>query len=193
MCQNELPAKEKKGQVGKAMSFDGKNDYMLGTDLDEVGRLEAKSGNPWTVLALFNSSDAVADDASIVGLSGGTGTWATFGLFMDSSKDNYQTVIKGTYTDLEGYENGVYKTIGAKWDGNNGYAFVDKNFTKLNIGTRDVQTNYFGTGALALKPGASGNAFGKIYNDETRISNISRTNDWINAEYDSLFDALITY
>ena len=85
-------ATEIDGTIGLGMNFDGTDDYILAPALTaETGDLEAVTGTSWTAFAVFAVDTAIGTDQLIISRGGGTGTGATFGLFVEQS-DSYNFV-----------------------------------------------------------------------------------------------------
>lgn len=132
--------------IGKRLSFDGINDRVQTNVRDQVGNLFADANNVWAVGVWFRTSES--NDSTIVGLGGGTGTAATFGLFVDTN-GHLRSVLRGAYTTIKtNINDGLWHCCMITWDGTTALAYFD-DFPPitLNVGTASMQTNFFTIGA----------------------------------------------
>jgi hypothetical protein len=168
------------GKYNGARYFDGVDDTIT-TSLDTAAdSLYAASGYTWTVECWFNYTSGLTDDGVLVGLGGGTGTSATFALFIDTS-NQLRSVIRGTYTTLEtGVNDGKWNHIAVTWNGSNGYYYYNGVYGgSLSIGTVSVQSH-------TVSFGASGSGTIKYfegYLDEIKISDVARSSAEIRQSY----------
>lgn len=186
---------EATGQVGMGQDFDGTNDYInLGTS----STLQPESGS-FTVEAVAKTSDVTAYRAILECREGGSGEgWKIF----------------------YGITTGEIRWSCEDHDGNGAAANADTDCSDGEyhhvVGIRDVsedELTVFLDGAEDVTPvtdttvstvnsgidllmGCNYDSSGFWYNDvidEVRISKTRRTNAWINATYNSLWDTLLTY
>lgn len=129
------------GKFGKALNFDGADDYVE-TGLDsEIDNLEPVAGNEWTVSAWFKNNGGYSSDAIILGRGGGTGASATFGLYIESSTNTLSTVLKGTATDTGiAVNDNKWHFASITWDGISAMLTLDGKQYALGVGTATLQT-----------------------------------------------------
>ena len=141
------------GKDGQSVQFDG-NLSHADTGIDtEVDSMFADSGNFWATCGWFKCGPQTNDDGIVLGRGGGTGTGATFALFIpdtsgvgasNQTPDTFHADIRGSYTDT-----GVVVTDDewhfclATWDGdtNTGILRLDSGEFDLVRGTATLQTD----------------------------------------------------
>ncbi|MDD3475007.1 MAG: LamG domain-containing protein, partial [Candidatus Dojkabacteria bacterium] len=168
------------GKYNGARYFDGVDDTIT-TSLDTAAdSLYAASGYTWTVECWFKYSGGLSTDGMIIGRGGGTGTSATFGIYVDTS-NQLRSVIRGGYTTLASSVNdGQWNHIALTWDGSTGTYYYNGVYAgNLTIGTASVQSHTVSFGATS-----SGTLYYfNGYIDEIKISDVRRSSAEIRQSY----------
>lgn len=139
------------GKDGQAIEFSGLTSHA-DTGLDaEIDNLFATAGNSWTVACWFKCGPQSDDDGVIMGRGGGTGTAATFAMFVPISggasgrtPDEFWVDIRGNYTST-----GVTVTDNkwhfglVTWDGITGTIRLDGGEYPMNRGSASLQSGEF--------------------------------------------------
>jgi len=177
------------GMTGKARNFNGSQRILVPQD-NSLAPTAAL-----TYICLFKPTQNQAQYAKPIWYGQNSSSpWGPYGIQMNNA-DNYPRVT------TDGVANNIgpitislnnYHLFSAKYDGSHFTVFydLDTSTTEAQTGTID---NYDTSNGLGIGDKyQTGQEFvGEI--DEIRISNIARSDDWLNAEHESLFDNLITY
>lgn len=167
------------GVLEGARNFNGSQ--AITTNLDAAANnLYADTSYAWSVEGWFRHTGATSDGA-IVGRGGGTGTSATFGVFVNPN-GSLVAVIRGNYTTIKsGVADNKWHHFAVSWDGGVGSYYFDGILGgSLSIGTVALQTG------RNVTIGASSNGTNSYYSgdiDEIRISNFSRSKEEIQRTY----------
>jgi hypothetical protein len=183
---------ETDGKVGKAQDFDGSNDYIL-----TAGQI-----TDWTkdfTISGWIKPDVVNIEQALMGYGHGNETpyysWAAYlnlTHFMFTAYNGTNRTITSDYTAQANV--GFYVTIVYDGDSssNNASIYINGALDKTGTVITELRTDAYNR----ISIGASWNGTNRFMNgviDEVRISNVTRTADWIKATYNSLFDTLLTY
>jgi len=179
------------GKVGQAQSFDGINDYITMGDIFDFG-----AADDFTISCCFKTAGAnayliskVPSDAAIY--------WYT-GVFADVLRlkikdvntNTVQIVGETTVSDNVWRHGTFVRDAGAK-------LYVYLNGASNAVAVTDTTDSSLGSaasvnmGAAKERTGSENWFTGPV--DEVQISNVIRSDAWIKATYNSLWDALFTY
>jgi hypothetical protein len=159
------------GLLGNARNFDGSSNIATSVDT-QANQLFATTGVSWTVETWFNTTST---SGMLVGRGGGTGTSATFALWVNASGE-LATVLRGSPSVIAtGVNDGKWHHAAVTWNGSTATGYLDGQPINLSVGTAAVQTNNVYLGATGA--GASTLYTGSL--DEIRISNIARSSEEI--------------
>lgn len=170
------------GQIAKAQSFDGSNDYIGVSSPTGI-----PSGNsPYTIEAWIKP-DAYGSKGIV-----GWGNWGTTNQcnafrLTDDGLVNYWWA-NDLFVTVSGLTDGGYHYVLALFDGTTRAIYVD-NVSKGSdtpTGHNAVVSNF------RIGSTYNGEYFDGIQ-DEVRISNVARSSAWIKASYNSLNNSLLTY
>ena len=171
------------GYNSNARVFNGSS-YIRTEIWQESNYLFADTGLSWSAGAWFKHAGSNVDDQVIIAQSGGTGTAATFAVYIDPSQ-NLTVLLRGAngYTTVSNaVSDNEWHHIFVTWDGSVAKIYLDGEFvTNANVGTAVVQTWKFSIGVAY--EGAQKPYVGSI--DEVRIYSRTLTADEILQQYDS--------
>jgi hypothetical protein len=168
------------GKIGGARDFDGSSDYISTDFSSEASSLFADSSGSWTVEAWFKHKGGMSSDGVIVGRGGGTGTSATFGIFVNSS-GALRTVLRGSYTTLmSNVANDQWCHVVVTWTGGEARGYVNgEDVGTLSVGSASLQSNNLVIGAT--NNGSSARYRGQI--DEVRVYETARSGKEVAESY----------
>jgi prepilin-type N-terminal cleavage/methylation domain-containing protein len=143
-------ASGQKGVADTAFYFDGtSNSIRTGSSLSEADDLFASEGMSWTTTVWFKYLPRTGYPDLILGRGGGTGSSATYGLYMNGS--NYLTaVLRGNTTVIGSspIEDSDWHFAAITWDGTTALGYIDDQTpTTLGVNPPGLQTETFVIGA----------------------------------------------
>jgi hypothetical protein len=169
------------GQFGKAIDFDGSNDYM------EVASNLSAGYTSVTCEALAKATVWTSPNGTTIIRFGAGSTGQGTGIAQNGSTGRYNNGVYGddasTFTILNEWRYLVQR-VGS------GNAYFFENDQPSSVNTVSFTS---GEGKLALGKNFSGSAFFGFIGAEIRISQIARSNAWLKTTYHGLFDSLLEF
>lgn len=146
------------GITGRALSFDGVNDYVIFNDETIGNGLFAASGRPFTVH--FNQVRKSSTLGTMIARAGATGANRTFHIYSSGTSNNANIVLRGTETAITNLA--TADSITVTWDGTTAKLYVNGDFSqnisvgaaaeeigqKICLGARTNGTGAFGDKAI---------------------------------------------
>jgi len=180
------------GQIGKAQSFDGTDDYISVSDSNSQLAPDALTFEAWIkILSGWSVADRIVSkkgslawnaksgwslEINTAGNMVFLGSGGTYGdkLSMGWQQDTWYYLVvskESGATTVKGYLNGQYKD--------------DQSCNTIAQNTQPL--------TLAYYPNLHESTYAPIILDEVRISNVARSSAWIKASYNSGNDTLLKY
>ena len=168
---------------GGCFVFDGTDDYIdviTEFDYDNIGKLEAVSGNTWSTFAWFRPITTGSNaDNFVIGKGGGSGGSATFAVYVSDNTGDLKTRLKGgTPLTITNVNNNQWYNVGVTWDGTTAKAYLDGSFVNnISVGSASYQVQLFNLGTTATGVGNkfTGNiAASTVYNRALTASEVEQ-------------------
>ena len=136
-------------QFNYAGDFDGSSSIDTQT-ASVITNLYATSTNYWTTSAWIKVPTSVASDSVVIGSAGGTGSNATYIMWVESSNQNLLIRLRGGTVLTIGSDvddNTWYHTV-VTWDGTTAKAYLDGTFiNNISVGSASNQLKEVNIGA----------------------------------------------
>ena len=151
---------------GGCFVFDGTNDYIdviTEFDYDNIGKLEAVSGNTWSTFAWFRPITTGSNAESfVIGKGGGAGSSATFAVWVNENSEQLFARLKGgTTLTISSVNNNQWYNVGVTWDGTTAKAYLNGSFVNnISVGSAGYQAELFNLGTTSS--GSAGKFTGNI-------------------------------
>jgi hypothetical protein len=158
---------------GGCFVFDGTNDYIdviTEFDYDNIGKLEAVSGNTWSTFVWFRPITTGSNAESfVIGKGGGAGASTTFVVWVNENSEQLFARLKGgTTLTISSVNNNQWYNVGVTWDGTTAKAYLNGSFVNnISVGGASYQVELFNLGTTGSGGGGkfTGNiAASTVYN-----------------------------
>ena len=168
---------------GGCFVFDGTNDYIdviTEFDYDNIGKLEAVSGNTWSTFVWFRPITTGSNGESfVIGKGGGAGSSTTFAVWVNENSEQLFARLKGgTTLTISSVNNNQWYNVGVTWDGTTAKAYLDGSFVNnISVGGASYQAELFNLGTISSGDGGkfTGNiAASTVYNRALTASEIQQ-------------------
>ncbi len=135
------------GVADTAYYFDGVDDSVRPmSELPEADDLFATTGVSWTTTAWFKYEPRTGDADIVLGRGGGTGTSATYGLFIEGG--GLRAVLRGNTTLIQSSIDDQWHFVAVTWDGTTARGYFDANSpVTLGVNSAGLQNTNFTVGA----------------------------------------------
>ena len=167
--------------------FDDTDDYVtINNDLDpEADGLFADASSAWSTSVWFKPNPSASDSGVIMGKGGGTGTSATFAIFMGATGFNLSVRLRGGTILVVDSTSSGWNEITVTWDGSTAKAYYNGAFnSNISVGAASLQTNSFILGAA----GSGGFGYYDGYISDAKVYNRALTATEVETNFDALRD-----